>query len=408
MSFKTERDVGRLVLPEGRADAFHFDALVRGLSVRLQGARKTYVVHFTNAAGKRRRLSLGDVAGLSLADARKRAGEVLAGARLGSDPLANRERAKAEAERTLGRLAAVYLEARTRADPNARLKLLHKALKPRSMAEVERTLLKHAKPLHGRPLDAIGEKEVDNLLADVASKSGPVAASRARAHLSAFWSWAIFKGFAGGVPGQALSGGDAAESRDRVLDHREIAAIWRAAGELGAYGDVVRLLLLTGCRRGEVGGMAWRELDLEAAAWRIPGERMKNGEPHTVFLSPPALKILGARERHGEHVFGRRGPLSHWSQGKAKLDQASGVVGWRLHDLRRTVATELQRLGIRLEVAERILAHALTAGSKAGVAGVYQRHRFDDEARNAWHRWADRLLEIVGEKEPGNVTRLRA
>ena len=408
MSFRTERDVARLVLPDGKADAFHFDALVRGLSVRLQGQRRTWVVHFTTAGGRRRRLSLGDVAGLSLADARKRAGEVLAGARLGNDPLASRERAKAEAERTLAKLAAVYLEARTKADPNARLKLLNKPLKARSMAEVERTLLKYAKPLHNRPLDAITEREVDALLADVASKSGPVAASRARAHLSAFWSWAIFKGYAGGVPGQALSGGDAAESRDRVLDHREIAAIWRAAGELGAYGDAVRLLLLTGCRRGEVGGMTWPELDLEAATWRIPGARMKNGEPHLVFLTPPALAILEARERHGDHVFGRRGPLAHWSQGKARLDALSGVADWRVHDLRRSVATELQRLGIRLEVAERILAHALTAGSKAGVAGVYQRHRFDDEARDAWHRWADRLQEIVGEKEASGVVRLRA
>lgn len=407
MSFKTERDVARLKLPEGKADAFHFDALMRGLSVRLQGDRRTYVVHYTSG-GKRRRLSLGDVAGLSLAEARKRAGEVLAGARLGTDPLAKRAQAKAEAERTLAKLAAVYLEARQKADPNARLKLLHRALKPRSMAEVERTLLKHAKPLHGRPLDAITEREVDALLADVATKSGPVAASRARAHLSAFWSWAIFRGYAGGTPGQALSGGDAAASRDRVLDHREIAAIWRAAAELGAYGAAVRLLLLTGCRRGEVGGMEWRELDLDAATWRIPAARMKNGEPHLVFLAPPALAVLEARERHGDYVFGRRGPLAYWSQGKTRLDTLSGVAGWRLHDLRRTAATELQRLGIRLEVAERILAHALTAGSKQGVAGVYQRHRFDDEARDAWHRWADRLLEIVGEREPGNVVALRA
>lgn len=408
MPFKTERDVSRLKLPEGKADAFHFDTLVRGLSVRLQGARKTWVVHFTSPDGRRRRLSLGDVAGLSLADARKRAGEIVAGARTGADPLAGRAKAKAEAERTLGRLAAVYLEARQKADPNARLKLLKKALKPRSMAEVERTLLKHAAPLHGRPLDAITEREIDTLLDGMTATSGPVAASRARAHLSAFWAWAIFRGYAGGTPGQALSGGDAAESRDRVLDHREIAAVWRAAAELGAYGDVVRLLLLTGCRRGEVGGMEWRELDLEAATWRIPGARMKNGEPHLVFLTPPALAILEACQRQGDHVFGRRGPLAHWTQGKRRLDALSGVEGWRVHDLRRTVATELQRLGIRLEVAERILAHALTAGSKAGVAGVYQRHRFDDEARDAWHRWADRLLEIVGEKEPGNVARLRA
>jgi integrase len=404
MPFKTERDVGRLKLPNGKADAFHFDELVRGLSVRLQGARKTWVVHYSTADGKRRRLSLGDVAGLSLSDARKRAGELVASARTGADPLASKAQARADAERTLAKVADLFLAARQKADP-AGSKRLRKPLRAKSFKEVERTMLKHAKPLRDRPLDKIHAADIKALIAAVATGSGPVAASRVRAHLSSFWSWAIEKGFAAANPVAEIPGGDAAESRDRVLEQREIAAIWRATADGGNYGHIIRLLFLTGCRRGEVGGAKWQEIDLEAALWRIPAARMKNSRPHSVALTPPAIAILDAVERHGEHLFGRRGPYQHWSQGKNKLDAACGVTGWTVHDIRRTVATELQRLGVRLEVAERILAHAATAGSRAGVTGIYQRHSFDDEARDAWHRWADRLLEIVG--EPSKVVALR-
>ena len=405
MPFKTERDVTRLKLPDGKADAFHFDELVRGLSVRLQGARRTWVVHYSTADGKRRRLSLGDVAGLSLSDARKRAGELVASARTGADPLASKTQARADAERTLAKVADLFLAARQKADP-AGSKRLRKPLRAKSFKEIERTMVKYAKPLRDRPLDKIHASDLKALVAAVATGSGPVAASRVRAHLSSFWSWAIEKGFAAVNPAAELPGGDASESRERVLDHREIAAIWRATAGGGNYSAIVRLLLLTGCRRGEVGGMQWSELDIEAATWRIPSVRMKNARAHSVALSPPAVAILARQPRGGEHVFGRRSGFQGWSQCKRRLDAVCGVAEWTIHDLRRTVATELQRLGIRLEVAERILAHAATAGSRAGIVGLYQRHSFDDEARDAWHRWADRLLEIVG--EPSKVVALRA
>ena len=396
MPFRTERDVARLALPEGKADAYHFDAVVRGLSVRLQGERRTYVAHYSTPDGRRRRLSLGDVAGLSLAEARRRAGEIVAGARAGADPLAGRAHARADGERTFGRIAALHLEARQKPDPTGS-KRLRKALRPKSLVEVRRTLERHARQLHARPIDGIHAGDLKAVLATVATTSGPVAAARGRAHLSALFSWSIEKGFATSNPAAELPGGDASESRERVLDHREIATIWRATGGLGAYDAIVRLLLLTGARRSEVGGMQWVELDVEAATWRVPASRMKNGRPHTVFLAPRAVALLANQTRHGEHVFGRRSPFSGWSQCKRRLDAASGVTGWTIHDIRRTVATEMQKLGIRLEVAERILAHAATAGSRAGVVGVYQRHGFDDEARDGWNRWADRLATIVGE-----------
>ena len=171
------------------------------------------------------------------------------------------------------------------------------------------------------------------------------------------------------------------------------------------YGAIVRLLMLTGQRREEVAGMTWAELSEDLATWTIPATRTKNGTPHLVPLSQPASKILqalrsdGPGDVQGAHqraklalAFpGERGtPFSGWSKAKSALDTASGVSGWWLHDLRRTLATGLQRLGVRLEVTEAVLNHL--SGSRAGVVGIYQRHDWAEEKRAALDAWSAHLL----------------
>ena len=198
----------------------------------------------------------------------------------------------------------------------------------------------------------------------------------------------------------------AINKRDRVLSDEEAAAIWRAAGEAPLpYGAIVRLLMLTGQRREEVAGMTWAELSEDLATWTIPATRTKNGIPHLVPLSQPARELLHALpsdrpgDVQGAHqraklalVFpGERGtPFSGWSKAKSALDTASGVSGWWLHDLRRTLATGLQRLGVRLEVTEAVLNHL--SGSRAGVVGIYQRHDWAEEKRAALDAWSAHLL----------------
>jgi integrase len=145
---------------------------------------------------------------------------------------------------------------------------------------------------------------------------------------------------------------------------------------------------LTGQRREEVAGMTWAELSEDLATWTIPATRTKNGVPHLVPLSQPARELLHSLRSDGESVQrtlqdrraklalvlpGERGtPFSGWSKAKSALDTASGVSGWWLHDLRRSLATGLQRLGVRLEVTEAVLNHL--SGRRAGVVGIYQRH----------------------------------
>jgi integrase len=170
---------------------------------------------------------------------------------------------------------------------------------------------------------------------------------------------------------------------------------------------------MLGQRRDEVAGMTWAELSEDLATWTIPATRTKNGVPHLVPLSEPARKLLHALPSdrpgyvQGGHqraklalVFAREHatPISGWSKAKSALDTASGVSGWWLHDLRRTLATGLQRLGVRLEVTEAVLNHL--SGSRAGVVGIYQRHDWAEEKRAALDAWSAHLLTAAEGRLP--------
>jgi integrase len=193
----------------------------------------------------------------------------------------------------------------------------------------------------------------------------------------------------------------AARSRDRVLTDLEIAAIWRACGD-DDYGRIVRLLILTGQRRDEVGGMARSEIDLLARKWTIPGERTKNGRTHEVPLSNEAIAILeagiaAAGER--ELLFGERPttPFSGWSKAKARLDRRVEAAPWTLHDLRRTTATRMAELGVLPHIIEAALNHV--SGHRAGVAGIYNRASYTAEIARALDAWAGLVARIIDPRE---------
>jgi integrase len=218
--------------------------------------------------------------------------------------------------------------------------------------------------------------------------------------------------------------------RERTLSDGEIAEIWRAAGETASpYGTIIHLMILTGQRRGEVAGMTWGELSADLTTWTIARERTKNGLVHVVPLSEPArdlvratlpkdekeaLRIMG--ERHASNALVLPGAVgtvfSGWSKSKTALDKAvteahakaaakanttaAPLVPWTIHDLRRTAATGLQRLGVRLEVTEAVLNHI--SGTRGGIAGVYQRHDWAAEKRAALDAWAAHVLAVVEQR----------
>jgi integrase len=166
----------------------------------------------------------------------------------------------------------------------------------------------------------------------------------------------------------------------------------------------MRMLILTGARREEVGAMRWSEVDLAARVWTLPGARTKNGVEHVIPLSDGAISILERAPRIGRRdgfVFTMTGKtaISGWSRAKAQLDTSSGVADWTIHYLRRTFATGLRGLGVGRDVVEKILNHV--SGSFGGVAGVYQRFALADEKRVALDTWAARVAVIVGTQADG-------
>jgi integrase len=272
-------------------------------------------------------------------------------------------------------------------------------VRPRTYGEVVRYLTGHFfKPLHNAPIDQITRRDVAARLTKITLENGNITASRARIALSGFYVWAMGQGLAESNPVIGTTQPQEGKPRERVLDDAELAAIWRAAGD-DAYGKVVKLLILTGCRRQEVGGMRWSELDLEKGSWSLPPERTKNGRAHVLPLMPLALKIIQSVQERvtRDHLFGTRssGGFSDWGHAKADLDQRLGttVRPWRLHDLRRTCASRLCDLGVAPHVVETILNHQ--SGHRGGVAGIYNRSNYANEVRAALALWSDYLRTLV-------------
>jgi integrase len=266
------------------------------------------------------------------------------------------------------------------------------SLRPRTQAESKRHLTKHWAPLHDRPAAALTKREIAEHLLKLKAENGPVAALRSRATLRAMFAWAFDADLIPAMPPFPSKKTLAVKerSRERVLSLNELREIWAAAGD-GDHGVIVRLLMLTGQRRQEVGGLKWSELDLDRALWSLPPERTKSGEAHTVPLSRQAVELLrGVERRPGrDHLFGDgRGSYSGWSRSKRRLDGRAKVAEWRLHDLRRSLQSHLHELGVSSDVTERILNHA-----RQGVQKVYDRATYLPARTQALQRWADTLLQ---------------
>jgi integrase len=230
---------------------------------------------------------------------------------------------------------------------------------------VKRHLTTQAGSLARLRLAEIDRRTIAARLAEVERDSGPFARNRMRSSLSTFFAWCISEGFL--EPPGPVAGTDKATegSRDRVLTDTELAAIWRALGP-DDYGDIVRLLILTGQRREEIGALRWSEVDVDRGLLMLSATRTKNKRQHEVPLAPMARGILAARSRSDGAVFGRNG-AGGWSMRKATLDRRlADAKPWRLHDLRRTCATGMAELGVAPHIIEAVLNHI--SGHKAGVA----------------------------------------
>jgi integrase len=264
------------------------------------------------------------------------------------------------------------------------------SMKPRSFVEDQRYLLKCALPLHKLSLSEIDRRTVAVLLGQVETSSGPFARNRLRSSLSAFFAWTIQEGLSELNPVTGTGRADEGRGRERVLTADELRKLWRGLGS-DRFSEIVRLLLLTGQRRTEISGLTWAEANLDRKVIVLGPERTKNSRSHEVPLSTQALAIL-ARQPCGALVFGERA-FTDWARAKAALDQRIGIAPWKLHDLRRTCATQMGELGVLPHVVEQALNHV--SGAKAGVAGVYNRSKMTDAVRAALQQWADHVERIT-------------
>ena len=268
------------------------------------------------------------------------------------------------------------------------------SLKPRSFIEDQRYLRKHALPLHRLRLTDIDRRAIAVLLGQIETASGPIARNRLRSSLSAFFAWAIQEGLTETNPVTGTGKADEGNSRDRVLTQDELRKLWRNLGE-DKFSDIVRLLLLTGQRRGEISSLAWPEVDLARGMIILPPARTKNKRQHELPLSTQALAIIGRQPRRNssEFLFSDKQGYKDWDTAKTKLDERIGIAPWRLHDLRRTCASQLGELGVLPHYIEAILNHY--SGHRMGVAGIYQRAKYSDAVREGLQRWADHLAQIT-------------
>jgi integrase len=293
----------------------------------------------------------------------------------------------------------------------------------RSWKDAEAALDRHIIPvLRDKPLPELTRADVKEVLDRL---RGKIATRRkVYAILRRMFRWAVSEGDLDRSPLEGLEAPPMPQSRDRVLADWELELVFEAAGKLGEpFARLIRLLILTGQRMQELAAASWSELDREAAILSIPALRAKNRKATDVPLS--AAAIAGFDSVAGGERWPRKGlvftttgktPVSGFSRAKRQIDREIAkiladrrdervVEEWRYHDLRRTLATGLQRLGVRFEVTEAVLNHI--SGSKGGVAGIYQRHDWKDEKRAALDAWARHVSELAGDPRSSNVVPLR-
>lgn len=375
-------EAGRLVI---------YDEAVPGLEFRVTptGAKSWRLKYRVKGNATLRQESLGPYPSVTLSDARKRARDIYNAGKKGQDLIADEKRAAEDDERSAKRPATVakllgrYVEEYCKTNQ-------------RRWQTVERMFTAHVEPAIGaKALDEVRRADIVELLDDLQNKKGLNAqVNRIRSQLIATFNWAVEREFLDVNPAATVKRRKNIEApRERVLEDKELAAIWKAAASLTyPSNQLVRLLILTGQRRDEVRCLPWSEIGDDL--WTLPAERNKGKRQHEVPLTKAALEVLDGATRLGPMVFtcdskGEK-PYAGMKRLKEILDRESGVTGWTIHDIRRTVATGLGRLGVAQEVIEHILNH-----SRPALHKTYNVHAYREEKRTALEAWARHVEGVV-------------
>jgi integrase len=376
--------------------------------VHTPAGHMSYGLIYRSSKGERKKLTLGSAKFLTLADARKLAGQYRSSIEAGGDPHGQKieERRQIKVQRDQ-ELAQKQLDVELLWMKYMQLAAAHL----RSKGEKDRVFRRYILPsVQGMAVTQITRAHtlaiIDALVADEKRRM----ADKVRQEGAAFFQWLIerehvdrnvFAGLRKATFGKTI--------RTRVLSDDEVREIWVASEPEGRWGLWIRLLILTGCRNMEVRGARWSELDLEARVWTIPAERSKNARPHAVYLTDAMLDIIAhiPRFKDVDLVFPAVGndeqPMSGDQKVKDRIDErirkafrAAGSKepdNWRLHDFRRTIATGLQRLGFRPDIADQVIGHV--GSTRMGAAAHYLHHQYFDERKDALEVWSAHITGVI-------------
>jgi integrase len=407
----TKRVIDTLV--PGSRDLFLWDRDLAGFGLKCTPTgKKVYIVQY-RMGGRgfpTRRYKIGAHGPFTPEEARERARKVLQGVRDGLDPM---QAKRAQKHNTIEKLIEGFIESR-------------RTKGRRSAEEIKRVLDREiGKAWRARSVASITKADIHHVLDAIVARGSPVIANRTLAHIKTMFNWAKSRGIVAQSPADNIEKPGDESSRERTPDNAELAEIWQAAAKLDwPFEPAIKLLILTGQRREEVAQMRWSELKLAERVWALPASRTKNRQPHDIHLSSLALKIIRAVTpiEDCDLVFSTNGEtaISGWSRAKRRLDEEIGAarrakardlgrdaskVGqmpdWRIHDLRRSIATGLANLGVAPIVADRILNH-VPRKQKGQVMFVYNRAAYAGERREAlelWGKHLERITQEFGEPE---------
>ncbi len=375
----------------------YFDTKQPGLCLRIgkSGVKSFSVLYRVKGSRKKRRITIGKFPALSLADARKKAREVIIEAERGKDPGSKKqELLKAP---TFKQLCDVYLEKHA----------IHK----RSFKEDKRKIEHDLIPAWGNAkAHKLRRRDVIALLDKIVDRGSPISANRTLALVRKIYNFGIERDLVEFNPCTRIKAPGKEKQRDRVLNTEEIKRLWAAFDEAltPMMANIQKLRLITAQRGIEVCSMRWQDIDFETGWWTIPAEIAKNKMAHRVPLSSMALRIIQEQKKvtaDGIYVFPSRkkstGHVKWFQKSFNKVRDHSGLDDVTMHDLRRTAASHMTGMGISRLVVSKVLNHA-----EKGITHVYDRHSYDGEKRVALEKWALRLEEILTERQ-GKVVNLR-
>lgn len=365
----------------------YFDERTSGFGIRVSyGGAKSWFVKYVHD-GKQRRKTLGQYPAISLADARKQCLSVKHQLAVDeTDPAV--QKSKDQKELTLLELINKFIE-------------MHAKVKKKSWKEDQRILNKYFSSFHRRKAAEISKPEIRDLLQNIMKNNGGTMSNRCLASIRKVYNFGIQNGYIDNNPALFLDRPAQEVSRDRFYSDLEIRQLWKAFDQCGVSGEVFKMCLSTGQRLREVSGMRWEEIDrLEdrKPVWTIPKTRTKNSRTHIVPLSTLSIRILTkAKGNSDTWVFpsplGLDQPVTIGNRNRKSVRDKSDIDDFRPHDLRRTVQTNITKLGFPRFFADRLLNHV-----EGGVGQIYDQYDYSKEKTEAMNGWSERLSLQIGNK----------